>query len=144
MGLVPIDTEETTLYRKGEGRGKKEERMRRGERGGEEKGRRGERRKLYGFLFPTSNHKAELMVGWAPYVPPLYGSSRSEEGKHIHLSGPKEPVKAITTTVLASNSLYYGLEDPLTPNYHLRKEALRSQSYFPGKTGRANKDKNRE
>lgn len=144
LGLVPIDTEETTLYRKGEGRGKKEERMRRGERGGEEKGRRGERRKLYGFLFPTSNHKAELMVGWAPYVPPLYGSSRSEEGKHIHLSGPKEPVKAITTTVLASNSLYYGLEDPLTPNYHLRKEALRSQSYFPGKTGRANKDKNRE
>lgn len=74
MGLVPIDTEETTLYRKGEGRGKKEERMRRGERGGEEKGRRGERRKLYGFLFPTSNHKAELMVGWAPYVSPLYGS----------------------------------------------------------------------
>lgn len=129
------------------GRGEREERRedeKGWERGRRERKKRWERRKLYGFLFPTSNHKAELMVGWAPYVPPLYGSSRSEEGKHIHLSGPKEPVKAITTTVLASNSLYYGLEDPLTPNYHLRKEALRSQSYFPGKTGRANKDKNRE
>lgn len=115
LGIAPIDTEGTTLYRKGEGRGKKEEGTGRGERE-EEKGGSGERRELYAFLFSTSNHKAELMVGWAPYMPPLYGSSRSEKGKHIHLSAPKEPVKAITTTVLDSNSLYYGLEDPLTPN----------------------------
>lgn len=66
MGIVPIDTEGTTLYRKGEGRGKKEEWMRRGEKEGEEKGGRGERRELYAFLFPTSNHKAELMGRLGP------------------------------------------------------------------------------
>lgn len=56
------------------------------------------------------------MTGWAPYMPPLYGAPGSERGKHIHVSVPKGPVIAITTTVLDSNSLYYGSEDPLTSN----------------------------
>lgn len=115
MGIVLIDSEGTTLYRKGEGRGKKEEGIERGEREGEEKGGRGERRELYAFLFPTSNHKAELMVGWAPTCH-HYMVFQDERKGNTHLSGPKAPVKAITTTVLASNSLHYGLEDPLTPN----------------------------
>lgn len=109
MGIVAVDTD-GQLYAERE-RGEEEEK---GE--GEDKGGRGGRKELHSFPFPTSNHEAELMVGWAPYVPPLYGSSRSENKKHLHLSGPKGPVIAITTTVLDSNSLYYGLGGPRTSN----------------------------